>query len=44
MSDIENKVKVRRFQSEDAEEVQKLIVRNFLEVNIKEKQYYVESR
>lgn len=36
MSDIENKVKVRRFQLEDAEEVQKLIVRNFWEVNIKD--------
>ena len=33
MSDIKNKVKARRFQTEDAEEVKNLIVRNFLEVN-----------
>lgn len=36
MSDIKNKVNVRRFQTEDAEEVKKLIVRNFLEVNSKD--------
>ena len=36
MSDIKNKVNVRRFQAEDAEEVKNLIVRNFLEVNSKD--------
>lgn len=36
MSDIKNNVSVRRFQEGDAKEVQKLIVRNFLEVNSKD--------
>lgn len=36
MSDFKNKVNVRRFQAEDAEEVKNLIVRNFLEVNSKD--------
>lgn len=36
MSDIQTKVNARRFQKEDAEEVRKLIVRNFLEVNSKD--------
>ena len=36
MSDIKNKVNVRRFQTEDAEKVKNLIVRNFLEVNSKD--------
>ena len=36
MSDIKNKVNVRRFQAEDAEEVKNLIVCNFLEVNSKD--------
>ena len=35
MNDIKNKVRVRKFQKADAEEVQELIVRNFLEVNSK---------
>ena len=36
MNDIKNKVRVRKFQKADAEEVQELIVRNFLEVNSKD--------
>lgn len=36
MNDIKNKVRVRNFQKADAEEVQELIVRNFLEVNSKD--------
>ena len=36
MNDIKNKVRVREFQKADAEEVQELIVRNFLEVNSKD--------
>ena len=36
MNDIRNKINVRKLQKEDAEEVQKLIVRNFLEVNSKD--------
>ena len=36
MNDIKNKVRVRKFQKTDAEEVQELIVRNFLEVNSKD--------
>ena len=36
MNDIKNKVTVRKFQKADAEEVQELIVRNFLEVNSKD--------
>ena len=36
MNDIKNKVMVRKFQKADAEEVQELIVRNFLEVNSKD--------
>ena len=41
MSDIKNKVNARRFQTEDAEEVKNLIVRNFLEVNSKD--YGIEA-
>ena len=36
MNDIKNKVRERKFQKADAEEVQELIVRNFLEVNSKD--------
>ena len=36
MNDIKNKVRVRKFQKADAEEVQELSVRNFLEVNSKD--------
>ena len=36
MNDIKSKVRVRKFQKADAEEVQELIVRNFLEVNSKD--------
>lgn len=36
MNDIKNKVRVRKFQKADAEEVQELIVRNFLEINSKD--------
>lgn len=36
MNDIKNKVRVRRFQTEDAQKVRNLIVRNFLEVNSKD--------
>ena len=36
MDDIKQKITVRRFQTEDAEEVKNLIVRNFLEVNSKD--------
>ena len=36
MNDIKNKVRVRKFQKAGAEEVQELIVRNFLEVNSKD--------
>ena len=36
MNNLKNKVHARRFRKEDAEEVRKIIVRNFLEVNSKD--------